>query len=399
MKLYFTKVTMQLIPPTLLRGSLGTGVICASTATEIGHYHVEGVNDEMNLSTKRLFVVLVVVLVILFVQVPSGYSTESTAFEKTFTFLNDVAMLDTAQYNAKLEIYNSYPVDVDGVVKEEAKYTLTSAESTVNVICRFRSNILVYCEFRSLEGSLLYDQTPPINMLDAAKGLIQRYQNYSGATYLQTMREMLDQVIEMEPTVTTSGNIMLKISKNGAYTYIDWIYTVNDLEVSRNRVHFTFHDGVFESFRDDWNLYEIGSTDLKLSQEEAIRIAREHAQNYSWSVGNITVTDFKILDSPVSAELSMQLKEDNTLCPWWDVRLILDKVYPGMIKSIQVTLWADTGEVTHVEAISTGGTSPEDSTGQTGLDLTPIILAVAIVLGIIIGATGYRRKRTATKHQ
>jgi hypothetical protein len=57
----------------------------------------------------------------------------------------------------------------------------------------------------------------------------------------------------------------------------------------------------------------------------------------------------------------MQPRENNTLYPWWDIRLYLDKLYLSMVSGFQVTLWADTGKITHIETISVGGNQIEEN--------------------------------------
>ena len=204
---------------------------------------------------------------------------------------------------------------------------------------------------------------------------------------------------EVKGSINLDGTGRASIKTNEPFTHIDWIYTVNGTDVPRKGIGFKFEDGSFANFGNGWDLYTVCSADLKVSRDDAIRIAREHAQSYSWKVGNTTVSDFTILDSPVNAESSMQPREDNTLYPWWNIQLYLDKVYPGMIGSIQVGLWADTGEITNIEAISAGGLPPEDHTEQTGLDLTPLIIAVPLVLAITLGAAIIYKRKNKNSHK
>jgi len=321
----------------------------------------------MKISTKRHITtaILSVIIALSLIQFAAA-SSKLTAKENAVSFLADVVGLDMAKYNTTVVVYNSYPADTNGVVAAHANYRLESAEGKVEVSCQFRNNALVSLGMNRLgDSSILYAQPQPTDLLSRAKGLIQRYQDYSGAAYLQTMNDLLSTVTELKPMNATSGNVKLIIKINEPFTHIDWIYTVNGTDVPRKVIGFKFEDGSFANFGNGWDLYTVGSTDMKLSRDDAIRIARQHAQSYSWKVGNTTVSKFTILDSPVNAENSMQPRGDNMLYPWWNIQLYLDKTYPGMIGSIQVGLWADTGEITNIEAISTGGPPPEDSTDPT----------------------------------
>jgi hypothetical protein len=41
-----------------------------------------------------------------------------------------------------------------------------------------------------------------------------------------------------------------------------------------------------------------------------------------------------------------------TLVPYWFITLYLDKEYAGGVNSITVGVWADTGEVANIQAMS-----------------------------------------------
>ena len=331
------------------------GVSCESLVMEVWCYRIEGGNVLINLHVKKVVVslVLLATLTLLLIHTQNAHAVEWTTLEKTSRFLENVIGLDMTRY----EVSGGTDIATGFVT-----YNLKSGESIVEVLTRFRNGVLVYCNVNPLDGlTPFYSQQPSVNLLDAAEELIQRYHDYSNAPYLQVMRDMLDTMTEVKPENLTWSDVTFRISLDDDFTYVEWIQTVNGIEIRRNRLQLSFLDGAFYSFQDDWDLYSIGTTELKVSREEAIRIAREQAENYSWRLAgadNTRVTDFTILDSPVSAEWSMQIRDSNTLYPWWDVRLYLDKVYEGNVYAIQVTLWGDTGEVTHVQAISHMGAPP-----------------------------------------
>ena len=114
-----------------------------------------------------------------------------------------------------------------------------------------------------------------------------------------------------------------------------------------------FDSGLFESLVDGWNLFHVGSTEVNISDKEAINIAIKYAKNYSWNAEGMTVTEFNILEEPISVVMLPHLREEPlALIPYWYVTLYLDKVYPGDINRIAVGLWADTGEIAHCNELS-----------------------------------------------
>jgi hypothetical protein len=60
-----------------------------------------------------------------------------------------------------------------------------------------------------------------------------------------------------------------------------------------------------------------------------------------------------VLDEPVSVEFAPHPRPDSTgLVPYWYVVMRLDKVYVGNINTITVGIYADTGQVAHIQLLS-----------------------------------------------
>ncbi|MGB9959916.1 MAG: hypothetical protein ACPLKQ_05300 [Candidatus Bathyarchaeales archaeon] len=305
----------------------------------------------MNFPLKKLRVVLVlaVILAFLIIKVPSAYSAEFSAPEKALTFLTDIVGLDMKKYNVTLA-HHSVVCDPDyygGLPQEHVDYIIKSNGSSIDVSFRFINKTLVVCNLYAYKSSLLYAQ-PPTNVFDAAKSIIGRYQAYTGNAYIQVMRDMLDTVTELKPMTKSVGNVKLKISENGPYTYIEWIYTSNGLDFNRKSVSLIFQYGTFSSFGDSWSLYKIGSDEINVSEEEAINIARNATKEMPklyGRVGNETIIlQPRVADSPVEATLMTGIREPLTLYPLWHVQLYFDRIY-GNYYGVAVDIWADTGEI------------------------------------------------------
>jgi hypothetical protein len=399
----------------------------------------------MNFSMKKLCVALVlaVILALLLIEVPSLYSADFSAPERALTFLKDVIGLDITKYNVTMTHY-SVVCDPDyygGLPQEHVDYIIKSDESVIDVSYTFINKTLAVCNLYAYKSSLLYAQ-PPTNVLDAAKSIIDRYQDYTWNSYIQVMRDMLDTVTELKPMTKSVGNVKLKISENGPYTCIEWVYTSNGLDFNRKSISLAFQDGTFRSFSDSWSLYKIGSDSVNVSEEEAINIARNATKDMPklyGRVGNETIVlQPKVADSPVEAKLITGIREPLTLYPLWHVQLYFGKLY-GNYYGVAIDIWADTGEIcgiygtgimgyipqsenqqqTQAPAQTPSEESPPTQTppqeenptpsppeqtpppketqtnNQTNLNLTPFIIASAIPITatIIIATTLYKRKR------
>ena len=167
------------------------------------------------------------------------------------------------------------------------------------------------------------------------------------------MRDLLSTVNEVETIEKTVGDMKLQILTQGNDVEIQWIHTTSGIDYQSKAVNLKFNNGVLETLVDGYYLFHVGSTKINISDEEAINIAMDHAKDFSWEVEGVKVTQFTILEEPVSVSLLPHHREKPlALIPYWYVTLSLDKVYPGDVNRIAVGLWADTGAVHDCDTIS-----------------------------------------------
>jgi len=274
---------------------------------------------------------------------------------KVYLFLRDVVYLDMTKYTATRESNTvEYRSDWGGIVEEISKYSLTYEGSKVDVTLRFRNATLSSYYLHVLEGTPYYSQLQPNNILDAAKNLLERYQTYSGASHLETMRNMLETVDETGDFETTSGDVKLIISTEANPPKIQFVYTSDNIDFQVKSVVLIFDNyGFLQSLSDDWSLFRVGSTEVNISKEEAINIAVEYAKDYSWTVNGEVINNFTLDTGSALAELWPHPREEPlALIPYWYVTIDLDRVYPDRIDRVAVGLWADTGEVSICQTLS-----------------------------------------------
>jgi len=280
----------------------------------------------------------------------------SASFEKTFTFLEDVIQLDLTKYYAQL-VSNTfeYASDLGGITEEILKYNLISDDSELDVDFRFRNQTLSRFRLDVIDGSPFFIQPKPKNIIDRADSFLQRYQNYAGASYLETMRDLLKSVNGTENMEIISGDIKLVISTEGKNTEIQWILTTQGIDYQVKGVALNFDNGLLRMITDGWFLFNVGSTQLNIFQEEAINIAINGVNDYSWTANGVDISEFNILEEQITTIQYPHLRENNLkLTPAWLVYLPLDKIYPGNVDTIVVGVWGDTGDITEYRTISAG---------------------------------------------
>jgi DNA-binding transcriptional ArsR family regulator len=276
--------------------------------------------------------------------------TWSAGTDNAIDFLQDVVQIDLTGYHATL-LSNTVEVreDLGGVVEEILSYSLTNSESQITMVLRFRNRELSRYQMSLFEGSLVYAQPQPFSVLDDAKDLIQRYSSFKGDDYVEKMSNMLASVNKSESTEITDGDTKLQLTISGNNAKILWLYTENGVDFSPKSLYLDFEDNVLTELTDGWYLFSVGTTEVTVSQEEAVQMARDAVQGFTWQADGTTVSNFNVLQEPVSVIFHPTTREENLeLIPYWQVTLYLDKVYPGGFNRLVVGIWADTGEVRRI---------------------------------------------------
>jgi len=279
--------------------------------------------------------------------------------ERAISIIRDVAQIDTTKYQTTLlrdTIENRS--DLDSVIEEILQYSLTTSESKIDLVLRFRNDHFSLCQISLIEGippfDPIYIQPQPTGVLEAARSIIERYRAVSDDPYLDDMSTLLASADEVN-TELTLGNVKLKATVYEDNAEVILMYTANGFDYSTKRIRLVFKQHVLEELSDDWFLYKVSNAQVSVSRGQAIQIARNTAQNFEWNADGVQVTDFNIIaDSAVF--VPHPRTESLTLVPYWFVTLYLDKEYPGGVNSITVGVWADTGEVANIQAKSQVGT-------------------------------------------
>jgi hypothetical protein len=311
-------------------------------------------------------------------------------------FLNNVANVNTSSYHI---IANEAHSVLSG---KTLKFTLSSSAGILSVIAEFANGRLFWCSILPVKGSPALNQPVSSNILSTAKDTLDRLQAFSTRDYLPTFQSMLNSVTELQDSKTSNANYTQEITVSGSTIRISWEPFVNDLSNPQYRLFLEFRNGNLEYYADylGIDVYSIGSSEVEISEAQAIQIAIERVRVFSYVQDGETVSDFTILDSLVIANVSLW-NRGNTLYPFWSIKLPLDKEYPGGVTAFQVGIWADTGEVSYFTPIGYYGDldaseSPPPESSAT-LPTGVILYASAVVATIVISVVALALKKR--KHQ
>jgi DNA-binding transcriptional ArsR family regulator len=274
--------------------------------------------------------------------------------------IKDVIQIDISKYPQTILEGNTAQIrtDMGSVIEEVFTYKIANSLSSFDLSLRFRDGHFSQFVLTQVEGypnyPLIYTQPQSGDILQATRDLITRYKSVTNDTYLDQAAALLA-VANETGSDQTLGNIKLSLSIFGANSEALLMYTENGADFKAKSLDVKLANYVVTSFSDDWFLFNVGSTQVNVSQDQAILVAKNAAKTFSWNTNGSQVTNFQVLDNPIFAVFYPHPKTGYlTLYPYWVVTLYLDKTYPGGVNQISVGIWADTGKV---EAITLGGQS------------------------------------------
>jgi hypothetical protein len=275
--------------------------------------------------------------------------------DKVAYFLQNITEIDTTNYTISL-LSNTmqWRTDFGGVAEEVIKYSLTSSISNLNLDFRFRNNHFSRYQLDMIESSPIFAQPQPNDIIQNAKGILGRYQNYSGDAYLADMRSLLNNVTATNNAWAALGNIKLQVSVSGDTTVFSWMYTQDGIDYQTKGLQMTFKGNVLTTMTDGYFLFTVGSTALTVSQTQAVNIAKNYVTTLTWTIEGKQVSGFNAANMPpLSVQLVPHTRGNSvSLIPYWYVGLKLDKIYSGGLNEVAIGIYADTGEVADVQVLS-----------------------------------------------
>lgn len=352
---------------------------------------------------------------------PNTYAEQPEAQDQTLAFIENVLPVDLSKYNVILT--NNSTLDglpLAGAIEQAnprvidtVQYTLSSEQSTVDVMCNIEKNVMVFCQVYEKKGQLIRDKQYT-NMLDAVKSFLGKYQNYTKIDSTALIA-MLDNVDITKNSTTTVDDAKLTISNSvwagKEITFFNWAHTINGADYTSLQISFQ-KNGVIDTLLDNRAIYTIGDTAINVSKEQAIEIALKNLSSYSYKMSDqVIVSDFNVTEDNIVASL-VTTPIDYELRPYWDIRMPLNQTYPGSVQGITAFLWANSGEIISYSNIAYGGanypegTSEAESTTSTteddtslsanntsSPDIIPVVGLAVTVIGLATAVIIVKKKK------
>lgn len=322
-------------------------------------------------------VLMTVILMTTSITNPVAGSSE-TEESLALTFLENVVGIDVKAYGI-----SSFKVSRSS----STQCCLTFASNKIEVLVQFIGGALAWCDIRALDGALtLKAQDQYVNELNAAKGLLERYQTHFSVFHCGKLKSLLDKIVALDENelVVTEGDVVLRVEREEDGVSFVWTPELDGTEVSRKRFSF-FLGKNHIGFVDAWGVTRIGSTEVKVSEKEAKNIALDLAEKWIKKEG----ADLKIVRIETkfyfyNDVLTPRGGDPFTLYPSWRVTLYFDKIWKSCF-AYGVAIWADTGEVRDADPQGFLGVSESqgpllDAQTWIAVMMIPATLAVATII-------------------
>jgi hypothetical protein len=283
--------------------------------------------------------------------------TYGAGSDKVLSFFKNVTKLDTTVYTVSL-VDNEvvWRTDIGGVAEENLKYSLKSHLNNLNIDIRFRNNHFSRYDLHMIESIPIFSQTQPSDVLQNAKFTLARYKAYSGDEYLNQMSKLLDNITRIDINQeVVEGNTKLQIYSSAGTVLFAWMYTENSIDYQTKGVQMVFQNNILTTMIDGYFLYTVGNTNLVVSREQAIEIAKDHVKTLTYNIEGQQVSGFTVADEPLSVQLVPHTRGNSVaLFPYWYIELSLNQIYAGGRNVVTVGIYADTSKVADVQMLSTG---------------------------------------------
>ena len=345
----------------------------------------------------KIFVSLFVLLLVASLGVfPSTTVADKTNQDKAVDFMEKVMHIDLSKYDVTVKndvVQEGYPVFDDNRKRNDILFELSSENSNMLVDVSFEKDVIWTCTIYPSNGQVITNKQYP-NLRDAVMDFLKTYQAYTKIDS-SNLISMIDKINLSENSTTTTENTKLTIANcffgEMYQTNFRWEHIVNG--VAYDTLDFTFEKtGILLSVIDTRALYTVSDTSVNISMEQAINIAIENLQFYSYEMSDGSVVkDLKASKDNAIATLETY-HFDYELRPYWDVRILLDEVAPGNVFAISAFIWANTGEIKEYGNMATGGIDYTDNTNVSDIEPSStspdntLIFAVAAVAVVAVAA-------------
>jgi hypothetical protein len=275
---------------------------------------------------------------------------------KAMDFMKNVLPLELSEYVVTLELESPVELPVEWVDYYKQRINLRYLLVPVNNV-KSSSDLRIFFEIE--DGIIIHyhiqgnNQGVTINpqydsLFDAVKVFLERYQTHTKID-TSSLISMLNSVDITKDGTLSAENIKFTITKDISDKSTIFVWTYTDSGFDYASLGLTFNEyGFVTSVYDNRALITMGDTSINVSEEQAISIALDFLQSYSYEMQDGSVVkDFTVKRENILVSLeAMGFREfyyERKLV--WAVNMFFDDPSPGQVYGLMVVIFANNGEI------------------------------------------------------
>ncbi len=299
--------------------------------------------------------------------VPSANAAEMTNQQQGLAILQNVIGLDLSKYSVTT---TENPPDKQssylGIIPQDTiVYNFASGLDEFKVLFIFSDGHLQTIAVLNNVGNLNYTKTAinGANAVEMAQRYLSNYQAYTGNLFFNELKSTLNNIDYSQNFTKNFEDKILEVTTYNNQTTFKWCYTINGVVAPYSKfVMLSFLGDNFNTFVDNWQFYNVGSSSVNLSEKDAkgvaLQAAKAHLSSLKTTAGMEDINNFNesnvcwsslIFDNSLDAEKTRG-SDALALFPVWRIGINLNKWY-GQMYGVEVDIWADTGEVRSIQTV------------------------------------------------
>ena len=310
---------------------------------------------------------------------------ESVALE----FLENVVGID-------MNSYNVISFNASGTTLLDSNHSQTNirivigdGHKTFDILITLADGRVWMYRLDLLSGELEDEETGLNNCLTVAKGAINGYQRYFNAVHCGGFDKMVSTALQTNSSKVENENVILDIycaedsASSSEHVRLCWFEKIaGQFTIPHRSVSISISKaGMVTRFTDNLGLYQVATTNIDISKEQAIKIATSCIEEYAFEnkrkVKAIEAT-FEYVSDITSSRGSRFL-----IYPQWKVLAGFDDLDRNYAYAYGVMIWADNGEI-YNRGPQGSYRSMEMSTPLFSLwPFAVVIVALALLFGLV----------------
>lgn len=337
------------------------------------------------------------ILVLMFSSVINAHCATymSVADKKAFAFdfLENIV-------GVNMSVYPSPGVIVTGENDDQlvVRIILSNDVGWYEALFLFDAHTLDYYTMYAWQGALVINDKGR-DCLNIANLTLEKYQALYSKSYCeQFIQTLADVSTPLRSQTIQASDILFTLVCSEEHTIFGWGYCINGTHAAKGLTIHVSKNGYVECFSDTWERFQIATTHVEVSKEQAIEITLAKAEKAIKEIGAKIAT--------VNASFSYALDKDGSrgnktlVYPIWGVEIMFDKWYKSCC-GYAASIWADTGEIRSAGLQGAfrpqNGTSIHQDSPDLAVPLGFAVFAAAFIGGSLIVA--YKKPASRRLHE